>query len=1068
MKNDQDIKSKLENVEKILKDEITSSDCLELNNHLGKAIQQLKSAYDYLLEKDAIINTVEKQLTESEERYSRIISGISDYVYTVKVNNGKVTATVHNENCLSVTGYTSEELYNDSNLWINMIVPEDRGWVADRFTRLLNGEDLHSIEHRIVCKGGEIKWISDKLIPKHNDKGKLLEYDGIIKDITEKKKADKALIESEEKLRFLFENMTQGVVFHNPDGKIIYANQSSADILGLTLDQLFGKTAFDPRWRSIHEDGSDYPGETHPVMITLKTGKAVRNSIMGVYNPVSNAYRWININSTPKHKSNSESIELVVVTIEDITFLKHAEETLKLRESYLTSIIENQPGLMWLKDKQSVFLAVNKTFAKACGLEQPELLTGKTDFDIWPEELAKKYRADDAEVMANRKPKVVEEPIAEKGVIKWFETFKTPVFDSHWEIIGTTGYSRDITDRKLAEKAVRESQDRLQSIFRVAPTGIGVVRERIIQEVNTHLCEMTGYTPEELIGKSARIFYPNQEEFEFVGREKYKQIAEKGTGIVETKWIKKDGSILDILLASTPIDTKDQLKGVTFTALDLTERKRAEEILRNSEERFRLLFQHSASGIVVVSKNFKFLQVNEAFCKMTGYTETELQEKTFQDITFPEDRQVGGDIVQKVISGEMESFHLEKRYVHKNGTIIWGLVSSALIRDSQKKPLHFVTQIQDITERKHAEESLKESETLYRKMNENSPLGMHFYKLTSDNQLIFEGANPAADTILKVDNSQFIGKTIEEAFPSLVQTEVPDRYREAAKNGNSWSTEQVEYADEKIVGAYEVKAFQTIPGRIVAIFEDITKRKQTEHQLRENTEQIEAQNEEYLQLNEELVQTNEELLKAKERAEESDRLKTSFLQNMSHEIRTPMNAIMGFSELLVQHYNNKEKLDRYSQIINQRCNDLLEIINDILDIAKIESGQLHINNEYCNINNLFEELSLFYSEFKSRVGKSDVNFKMVNQCKSTENIVITDKGKLKQILINLISNAFKFTDKGVIEAGCKYDSKGQLLFYVSDTGMGIPENKQQTIFERFIQLNQAKIKYMVARDWDYL
>jgi PAS domain S-box-containing protein len=199
-----------------------------------------------------------------------------------------------------------------------------------------------------------------------------------------------------------------------------------------------------------------------------------------------------------------------------------------------------------------------------------------------------------------------------------------------------------------------------------------------------------------------------------------------------------------------------------------------------------------------------------------------------------------------------------------------------------------------------------------------------------------------------------------------------------------------------------------------------------------------------------------ELIEAKEHAEESDRLKTAFLQNMSHEIRTPMNAIMGFSSLLVDYYNDKPKLEQFSEIINLRCNDLLEIINDILAISKIESGQLPVNRAVCNLNDLFAELSDFFKEHQKRIGKQHIKFELRSLCSLSEFTIVTDKVKLRQIFINLVGNAFKFTEAGKIEGGCKFDENDELVFYVSDTGIGIPYDKQDIIFERFIQLPQDK------------
>jgi len=199
------------------------------------------------------------------------------------------------------------------------------------------------------------------------------------------------------------------------------------------------------------------------------------------------------------------------------------------------------------------------------------------------------------------------------------------------------------------------------------------------------------------------------------------------------------------------------------------------------------------------------------------------------------------------------------------------------------------------------------------------------------------------------------------------------------------------------------------------------------------------------------------LLLAKEKAEEHDKLKTAFLANMSHEIRTPMNAIMGFSSLLPNCYNNKVKLDSYSKIIELRCNDLLNIINDLLDISKIESGQSIKNIENCNINELFNELVHFFNEYKVRINKQDISLLFHPLPIETLACIKTDKLKLKQIIINLVSNALKFTKEGTIECGCKQVGK-KLQFFVSDTGIGIPSNKYDYIFERFSQIKHPSLQ----------
>ncbi len=214
-----------------------------------------------------------------------------------------------------------------------------------------------------------------------------------------------------------------------------------------------------------------------------------------------------------------------------------------------------------------------------------------------------------------------------------------------------------------------------------------------------------------------------------------------------------------------------------------------------------------------------------------------------------------------------------------------------------------------------------------------------------------------------------------------------------------------------------------------------------------------AKNQEYEAINEELMQANQELHIAKEKAEESDRLKTIFLQNMSHEIRTPMNAIMGFSDLFDKYFDDKTKLQKFTSIVRQRSSDLLDLINDILDLSKIEAGQLPIYKEEFNLNELFIELHQFFINQFQKNDKRDIIFQFIPIDDSKKIFICTDKGKLKQIFINLINNAFKFTEKGSITFGCIKDLNSNLTFFVSDTGIGIPEDKQAVIFERFMQLN---------------
>ena len=207
-------------------------------------------------------------------------------------------------------------------------------------------------------------------------------------------------------------------------------------------------------------------------------------------------------------------------------------------------------------------------------------------------------------------------------------------------------------------------------------------------------------------------------------------------------------------------------------------------------------------------------------------------------------------------------------------------------------------------------------------------------------------------------------------------------------------------------------------------------------------------NKEYEAINEELNQTNIDLQQAKAKAEESDQLKSAFLANMSHEIRTPMNGILGFSSLLKSPHISGENQQKFIEIIEKSGNRMLNIINDIIDISKIEAGLMNVTIKASNIN---EQIEYIYTFFKPEIEAKGIQFSFKNTLPKQEAIIKTDREKLFAILTNLVKNAIKYTNKGSIEFGYILKKNDELEFFIIDTGIGIPKDRQKAIFERFIQ-----------------
>ncbi len=436
------------------------------------------------------------------------------------------------------------------------------------------------------------------------------------------------------------------------------------------------------------------------------------------------------------------------------------------------------------------------------------------------------------------------------------------------------------------------------------------------------------------------------------------------------------------------------------------------------------------------------------------------------DIVYNEDSDMMLNYLQEEVIGKRQPFNKEYRIMRiSDRQIRWVLGLGKVFFDNDGNVVSLIGTIQDITFRKEAELLLNQkNEEIAAANEEYIQINEELNQINNELQLAKERAEESEETYKmlfeSINDAVFISEILENTgirkfiqvndvacqklgytrdqllsiSPLKINSESSKLIYPAIVQGlleNKQGIYEMEHVtkDGKIIPVEISSRVSKLNNKTIihSVARDITERKMIEH----------------------------ELILAKEKAEESDRLKTAFLQNMSHEIRTPMNAIMGFSDLLVKNYNNKPKLEKFSKIINQRCNDLLEIINDILDIAKIESGRLTVDFEECNINELFAELLTFFTEYRNRIGKQQIKFNLQSFCEIKGGTIITDKVKLKQIFINLISNSFKFTFEGKIEGGCKLDQNNHLVFFVSDTGVGIPPEKQKLIFNRFTQLNQG-------------
>lgn len=266
--------------------------------------------------------------------------------------------------------------------------------------------------------------------------------------------------------------------------------------------------------------------------------------------------------------------------------------------------------------------------------------------------------------------------------------------------------------KEQANQALKKSEATLKSIFSLAPTGIGLVANRVLLDANDRLCEMTGYGRQELMGKNEKMLYPDMTEFQRVGYEKYGQIHQCGTGTIETRWQRKDGDIIEVLLSSTPLNQADWSVGIAFTALDITDRKKAEIALRESEERFRTFFRLAPIPICLYQNEDRFLMVNNSMCDLLGYTESELLNLSYRDITHPDDIELTKKHTRALYKGTAKVVTFEKRYIKKDKQIAWGAVSITRLILPGSNQFHYITHILDITQRKNLENQLFQAQKM--------------------------------------------------------------------------------------------------------------------------------------------------------------------------------------------------------------------------------------------------------------------------------------------------------------------------------------------------------------------
>ncbi len=602
---------------------------------------------------------MEQSIRESEEKFSKAFLASPAIVAITTIKDSKYIDI--NDSYTQITGYSREEVIGKKatsiNIWAN---EQDRA----RMLRILKEQGRVSKEEfDFHMKSGEIRtWLfSSEPITIGGEECLI----GVAVDITEREQAEKVIRESEERFRTLFETMVQGVIYHDSEGRVISANPAAQRILGLTLDEMVGKTSLDPQRKRLHENGSEFSSEEHPSIVALRTGKPVKDVIMAVYNPIENDYRWIINSAIPEFREGEKTPYRVYSTFTDITDRKRAEEELERDREEIKLIMDSSPALVFYKDKEGKFLRVNRAFAEAMNMPEKDFV-GKTVFDLYSADIAQGMTNDDREVYVSGSSKlnIIEQYESATG-LRLVQTDKVPVLDKNGKAIAMIGFAQDITEHKQAEEKIVY----LASFPEVNPNPIiELDEEGNIKYLNPAAIK----TFPDLAQKGINHPY-------LAG---WMQLVNEIQDSKSSYTILREVIVNGLFYEQRIFVTKENQ--IRIYGTDITERKQAEEAIKESEEKFNKAFHASLNLMAIISLDEgRIIDVNAAYCNSTGYKRKELtghiatelnlwvnpeQRKEFYRVIATEGQLENQEVLLRTKTGEIRTFLFSAEKISLRGT----------------------------------------------------------------------------------------------------------------------------------------------------------------------------------------------------------------------------------------------------------------------------------------------------------------------------------------------------------------------------------------------------------------
>ncbi|MBN2806556.1 MAG: PAS domain S-box protein [Prolixibacteraceae bacterium] len=999
------------------------SELIEKNNLLHKEIEHRSKT--------------EKFLKASEEQFRNLFNN-SPVGKTITRLNGTFTVNKHFSEML---GYSIDELNNKS--WMEVTHPDDIELGKEHVQELLTGKtNIAHFEKRYLHKNGHEVWTEISVVLQRDQDGNPLYFITGNNDITQKKEAERILAERESWLQLSLKTNYASVFENNFDTGKVITTPELYRYLGYADDEI--PKNIDELVNIIHPDD---------LSLVLKASNdhlaGLTNEYFAEFRIRNKAGKWIWIDGRGKiYQYNNEGKPSVLLGISRVIHdQKLAEEALQkseffFRESQKAALIGSYrlnfgTGEWESSEVLDQLFGIDLTFTR--NIVNWVRIIHPSDREMMSQylqqEVIEKHQRFNKEYRIMRQ---------NDGAIRWMHGLGSLLFDENGQLQFMTGTIMDITDRKNAELASNEAKQKLDLFFNQSRDGFffmeidepidwngGSNRNQLVEKalidlritrVNEALYSQYLAEPDFFIGKNLKeLFIYNLDKI----REQCFDLFDVGNLNMLNTFHKQNGNRITVEGSYTcQYNDEGKITGLFGIHRDVTENRKFTQLIQNERQLLRTLIDNLPYAIYFKDVNAKKMVANAADIHlMHCQTEADYLDKTDLEIFQNADEQEGYSEDMKVLESGIPMINKENTYIDADGNEKSRLISKYPIRDQNGTITGLVGIGHDITEQKKANATILK---LSKSIEQSSST-----ILITDTEGVIEYVNPKFTEVSGYTPDEVIGKK-----PNILKTELtpPETFQQlwsTILSGEIWRGELLNRKKNgdlhwEWTSISPLKNEKGIITNFIATNEDISARKKMEA----------------------------DLILAKEKAEENDQLKSAFLANMSHEIRTPLNCILGFSELLSDNELDPLQRQEFVDLIMNSGNNLLGIINDILDISKIEAGQVSVRMSNFPIQHVIREV---WKEFEMKAQEKNIQLTISPACKNIETFITNDEPKIKQVLINFVSNALKFTHKGIIEMGLDVD-EDQIKVYVKDTGIGVPKAYHQQIFERFRQVETASTR----------